>query len=102
MRCLSRAMLVAVLVAASTEAVAQPHLIGLAGQSCETWITNRPASGGALGVLYQQWIFGFLSGVSYADPDHDPLKGVDAMAITTWVDEYCAFRSIVITDSVPS
>ncbi len=50
---------------------------------------RNPASGGGIGILYQQWVYGFLSGVSYADPDHDPLKDVGGAAITTWVDEYC-------------
>ena len=44
---------------------------------------------GGLGQLYQQWIFGFLSGIRYADPDHDQLKGVDGWAVTKWIDEFC-------------
>ena len=89
MRRLSQAVFALVLTAAATEAVAETHLVGVAGQSCQTWTANPPTSGGGLGLLYQQWIFGFLSGVSYADPDHAPLTGVDAAAITTWVDNYC-------------
>ena len=26
---------------------------------------------------------------SYADPDHDPLSGVDAAAVTNWFNDYC-------------
>jgi len=90
MRRLSQAVFALVLTATATEAVAETHLfVGLAGQSCQAWTANPPTSGGLLSLLYQQWIFGFLSGVSYADPDHAPLTGVDAAAITTWVDNYC-------------
>ena len=64
------------------------HMTGLGNQTCEAWTAN-PVSGGGLGLLYQQWIFGFLSGVSFADPDHDPLKDMDAAAVMTWLDKYC-------------
>ena len=86
---LSKTIFAAALMAGSSEAVAQPHMIGLAGQSCATWTANRPTSGGGLGLLYQQWVFGFFSGASYADPNHDPLNGVDVAAITTWMNNYC-------------
>jgi hypothetical protein len=85
---LAKTVFALVLMIAATEAVAETRLVGVAGQSCATWTANPP-SGGGLGLLYQQWLFGFLSGVSYADPDHAPLTGVDAAAITTWVDKYC-------------
>ena len=38
-----------------------------------------------MGSLYQQWALGFLSGVSYADPDHDPLSGEDGVVVTNWL-----------------
>jgi hypothetical protein len=86
---LAKVVFALILVAAATQAVGETHLVGLAGQSCQTWTANPPTSGGGLGLLNQQWILGFLSGVSFADADHDPLTGVDAAAITTWVDNYC-------------
>jgi hypothetical protein len=63
-------------------------MVGLGGQSCQTWTTNTPAQGG-VGLLYQQWVFGFLSGTSNADPDHDPIKSIDVPAIMLWLDDYC-------------
>ena len=86
---LSLAILTCVALTASTEVRAETHMVGIAGQSCETWTANRPTSGAGLGLFYQQWVFGFLSGASYADPSHDPLNGSDAATITAWVDKYC-------------
>ena len=87
MPCLFRALLIASLVVGPTVA-ARAGMVGLGNQDCGTWTTNNPASGG-VGMLYQQWVFGFLSGASRVDPDHDPLKGVDAPAIMQWLDDYC-------------
>ena len=84
---LSRIILTACLVICSTGALAETQM-GLGNQNCRTWIAN-PASGGGLGLLYQQWIFGFLSGVSFADPDHDPLKDMDVGTVMTWLNKYC-------------
>jgi hypothetical protein len=86
---LHRAILAAILITASTEASAETHMVGAASQSCETWMANAPTSGAGLGLLLQQWIFGFVSGDSFADPDHDPLNSADATAITTFVNDYC-------------
>ena len=30
-----------------------------------------------------------LSGVSFADPDRDPLSGTDAVVVTNWFNDYC-------------
>jgi hypothetical protein len=85
---LSRAILTACLTISSAEALAWSN-IGLGDQRCGAWIENNPSTSGVAGLLYQQWVFGFVSGVSYADPDHDPLKGTDAAAVTRWFDDYC-------------
>ena len=85
--CLARAVLVASLMISSAEALAQGDM-GLGNQRCGAWIATPPSDGG-VGLLYQQWVFGFLSGVSYADSDHDPLKGTDAGAVMRWFDDYC-------------
>jgi hypothetical protein len=85
---LSRTILTAALMIGPAEAIAATHTIGLVGQTCETWTANPPFDGG-LGLLYEQWMLGFLSGVSYADPDHDPLNGMDAGAVASWIDDYC-------------
>lgn len=84
---LSRAILLFSLIS-STTAIAETHMLGLVGQTCATWTANPPASGG-LGLFYEQWVLGFLSGVSYAHPDHDPLNGMDAWVVRGWVDNYC-------------
>jgi hypothetical protein len=89
---LSRAIFIAALVIGSTEALADMPILGLGNQRCGTWAANNPAMDG-LGLLYQQWIFGFLSGIRYADPDHDPLKGMDGQAVTKWIDEFCQNNS---------
>ena len=80
------------LMASSTAALAD--MIGLGNQSCETWAANNPMQGG-LGLLYQQWVFGFLSGVSYDGPSHDPLKGMDAPSIMQWLGDYCQRNPMV-------
>ena len=66
-------------------------MIGLGGQRCGAWTANSsPTAGGGVGLLYQQWIYGFLSGFSSAERDTGLLKDIDATAIKTWVDNYCA------------
>ena len=62
-------------------------MIGMGNQTCATWTANPPIEG--VGLLYQQWALGFLSGASYADPDHDPLSGVDAAVVTNWFNDNC-------------
>jgi hypothetical protein len=85
---LSRAILTASLIISSAAARAETN-IGLGNQRCGAWVENNPSTSGGVGLLYQQWVFGFLSGVSYADSDHDPLKGTDAGAVTKWFDDHC-------------
>jgi hypothetical protein len=75
-------------VVASLTAASRAAMVGLGNNDCGTWTSNNPANGG-VGLFYQQWVFGFLSGASRVDPDHDPLKGVDAPAIMQGLDEYC-------------
>jgi len=57
---------------ACTQALAQTPMIGLGGQRCGAWAANN---GGGVGLLYQQWIYGFLS--SSAERDLDLLKEID-------------------------
>ena len=85
---LFRAILTASLVIGSADAFAESHMIGLGNQTCGTWTANTVATSG-VGLLYQQWALGFLSGVSFADPDHDPLSGTDAVVVTNWFNDYC-------------
>jgi hypothetical protein len=83
-----RVTLITFLVVTSLPAAARAAMVGLGNNDCGTWTSNNPAKGG-VGLFYQQWVFGYLSGASHADPDHDPLKGVDVPAIMQWLDDYC-------------
>jgi hypothetical protein len=85
---LSGAILTASLMICSAEASAESHMIGLGNQTCSTWTANPPATSG-VGQLYQQWTLGFLSGVSFADPKHDPLSNLDAATVAVWFEDYC-------------
>ena len=66
------AIVIASLVVAGLTTTSRAATVGLGNQDCGTWTTNNPAKGG-VGLFYQQWIFGFLSGASHADPDHAPV-----------------------------
>jgi hypothetical protein len=61
--------------------------IGAGNSSCGTWVADRQGNG-ALAHQDVSWVLGFLSGLGYAGP-HDPLHGLDANAVTVWVDNYC-------------
>ena len=67
----------------------QLHLFGLGGQGCGAWTANGGSSASAgIGLLYLQWVLGFLSGVVVSDRDHWP-NGVDMAAANLSVDEFC-------------
>jgi hypothetical protein len=86
---LSRTILTAsLLMIGCADAFADSHVVGLGNQTCGTWTANPTVAGG-IGLLYQQWLFGFVTGVSVADPSHDPLSSLDAAAVTLWIDDYC-------------
>jgi hypothetical protein len=82
---LSRAILTASLMMCSAEVFAESRIIGLGNQTCATWTAN-PSATSEVGQLYQQWAPGFLSGVSFADANHDPLSNQDAAIVTSWLD----------------
>jgi hypothetical protein len=58
--------------------------------SCSEWQ-------GARNALYpgvareEDWVLGFLSGFAAASQDvhFDPLAGVDAFGVCSWIDDYC-------------
>jgi hypothetical protein len=89
----ARAIVAAFLILTSAEALAAPRMIGLGNQTCATWTAQPPVEG--VGLLYQQWVLGFLSGVSYADPPNDPLSNIDPGDITLWLNKYCQDNSTV-------
>ena len=53
---------------------------------------RRPAPGGRDARLDEQWILGFMSGVADGVLLHgfDPMRRIDANAVWSWMDNYCA------------
>lgn len=66
-------------------------MLGLGGQSCGAWVANNPTSNpSGIGLLYQQWMFGFLSGAIYSHRDgREPISTEGAAAVSHWIDDYC-------------
>src|SRR5215472_17482129 len=80
----------AFLVTGAPGALAQSHMAGRGGQSCGAWTANSPSADlSGIGVLYQQWVLGFLSGVGRTDPKQDPFTTVPGSDVTGWLDTYC-------------
>jgi len=64
------------------------NLVGQGTLDCANWTTLRQGRQ-ALGL--EQWVVGFLSGIGYEGETHgdNPLKGIDADTVWTWMDTYC-------------
>jgi hypothetical protein len=75
-------------------------LIGLGWGACGTWTARRTARH-ADPAPYEQWVLGYLSGVAAGsaalDPPKrlNPLNGVDAQAVSAWMDNYCRAHPLV-------
>lgn len=70
---------------------AQQHSVfsarGAGTSLCEEWTTAR-ADHSAQG--YEQWVLGFLSGISYMGlGELNPARAADADGIWSWTDTYC-------------
>ncbi len=70
---------------------AQRHSVfsarGAGTSLCEEWTTAR-ANHSAQG--YEQWVLGFLSGISYMGlGELNPARAADADGIWSWTDTYC-------------
>jgi len=77
---------------ASAEIPRTPFLVaGLGLAPCQDWTAARGAQTAA---PYEQWVIGFVSGVSAASPGMAPLFRVDAGAVENWVDGYCQFHPL--------
>jgi hypothetical protein len=77
---------------ASAEIQHAPFLVaGLGLAACQEWTAARQAQTAA---AYEQWMIGFVSGVSAASPGMAPLFRVDAGAVEQWVDGYCQFHPL--------
>ena len=87
-----RLLAVSIIVAPVTLAAQEPvRVLGLGGQSCGAWVTNSPTKNpSGIGLLYEQWVAGFLSGVIYSQPDgSEPIATMGAAAVDQWMDDYC-------------
>jgi hypothetical protein len=70
---------------------AQRHSVfsarGAGTSLCEEWTTAR-ADHSAQG--YEQWVLGFLSGISYMGlGELNPARAADANGVWSWTDTYC-------------
>ncbi len=64
-----------------------PFLVVGAGLApCEAWVEARRDR---TAVAFEQWVLGFVSGVSAASPGIAPLFRTDGQTVAGWVDNYC-------------
>lgn len=64
-----------------------PFLVaGMGLAPCEVWTEARQ---GRAANAYEQWVMGFVSGVSAMSEGMAPLFRVDATTVEGWVDSYC-------------
>ena len=64
-----------------------PFLVaGMGLAPCEAWTEARR---GRAANGYEQWVMGFVSGVSAMSEGMAPLFRVDATTVEGWVDSYC-------------
>ena len=94
MRLVSATVAICVLAAATLQpASAQQtritRIMGFAETSCGTWTAERKKRSPYLKELMELWALGFLSGSNWSRKDPDRLVGLDADAITSWLDNYC-------------
>jgi hypothetical protein len=81
-----------VLAAAPQPILAQSGVVvleaGVGADSCEKWAAARYAGGWGLG---EQWILGFVSGVSATGyvTHLAPLAETNAEGVLAWIDSYC-------------
>jgi hypothetical protein len=57
-----------------------------ASASCGVWLSDRQENNFD-GML--EWALGYLSAIAVWEQYYDPLNGVDAEAVTYWLDDYC-------------
>ena len=63
-------------------------IIGAGLDSCGIWTAERRDRSFTAGH-YTQWVVGYLSGAASWGHDLDPMKGLDAQAVWSWMDNYC-------------
>jgi hypothetical protein len=89
----------------ATMAAVQSHaamVIGAGVDPCGKWTADRAVSNSPQALQDEQWALGYLSAVGqHGGKGADPLKGADAFAVWTWIDNYCrAHPSAHIADAV--
>lgn len=63
------------------------RVMGAGLESCGAWTAARQQD---QAEIPEQWLLGFLSGIgSESVSGTDPLNGVEAEAVFTWMDAYC-------------
>jgi hypothetical protein len=64
--------------------------IGAGTSTCGSWSANR-RSKSQLWYSQGNWVLGFLSGVGFIgiQNGYNPLHGLDAGAVSSWLDNYC-------------
>lgn len=88
---MSQVILAVALIAGPTEAQL-PSAIGQGTASCGKWTVAR---GDRQAFGFEQWTLGFLSGAVILGPTGlDPLKGVNAQAVFTWMDKCCRIHPL--------
>jgi hypothetical protein len=80
---------------AAPPADADVQIIGAGLSACWTWTADRAARTYPE-VGDEQWVVGFLSAVAVWAPNLEPLQGVDAEAVFSWMDTYCRAHPLVI------
>jgi hypothetical protein len=76
-------------------------VIGAGVDPCGRWTAETAASDSPQALQDEQWVLGYLSAVGqHGGKGADPLKGTDASAVWTWIDNYCrAHPSAHIADA---
>ena len=85
----SLAIVLSALMVGPVEAQIQrtPFLVAGVGLApCEAWTEARQ---GRTANAYEQWVMGFVSGVSAVSEGMSPLFRVDVGTVEGWVDSYC-------------
>lgn len=88
MTLLSRVILIAAALMSGSSEVQAYSTIGPQNSSCGTWTHARRNQ---QSILYEEWVFGFLSGVGSTNVDTglNHLHGLDGGAVSAWIDSYC-------------
>ena len=69
--------------------VIAPNSLGM--PSCGAWTAARAYQSDGIAAQYEKWVFGFQSGLNWAQSATrgDVVRDTDADAILGWVDQHC-------------